>query len=239
MHRRAGLSDAGAAGAVLLVIALAGAACSPTPSQSPSPSPTATPSTAASPSPTAAPVAGVDWGEPVRLPGSEQRVSAASGVSFGDRIIVAATIITSEMLTIGIWSSADGIDWSLDTPDELAAARVTRLIVGPTGLVLAGFASTSRALTPGSTVRAAMWTSPDGRAWTDVAAGPEFDRGLIADIASSGSELLAIGHRPATTPAEEACPTAMVWRSPDGAAWEVVEGPAPCSRVSSVAGRDG
>lgn len=224
----------------LLAAVLAGAivflGCAPKPS--PSASPTAPPPTPSpTPEPTPAPQVGVDWGEPVRLPRSENRASAAHAVSFDGRLFVAATLVTADGLGIGIWSSIDGVEWTLGTPGELVNGAARGLIVGPEGLVLAGLAGVSRLETPyASTARAAVWTSRDGQSWTAADGFPAAPGG-ISDIAGDASGLIAVGY--AASPPDGSCPQAASWRSSDGLAWEALPSPADCAGLYSVAGHDG
>lgn len=223
-----------------LVVALTALACSPNPSPRPSPTPPVpTPSPTAMPTP--APVAGIGWGEPVRLPGSHTRAGAASAVSYMGRIIVVATVATAAGFSIGVWTSADGVEWSFEVPEAMSNSRATGLIVGPEGLVLAGVRVEPGAgvIGPATAVRAAIWMSSDGRTWTDIAVGPEFEGRHIADLATDGSGILVVGNAPIASPGDEACPTAAIWRSTGGEIWQTVAPPEPCSRLSSVAGHDG
>jgi hypothetical protein len=57
---------------------------------------------------------------------------------------------------------------------------------------------------------AAIWWSPDGATWTPAAV--PVAAGRISSICGSGSDLIAVGERDASSP--------LVWRSSDGATWE-------------------
>ncbi|MCI0583522.1 MAG: hypothetical protein L0227_11665 [Chloroflexi bacterium] len=235
MHRGARRTSHRATAMACLAVALLAAACSPAPSPSGSPAPVATPSPA--PTPTAEPVAGIDWGEPVRLPGSEFRTSAAYPVSFDGRIIVAATVLTVDGPAIGIWSSTDGIDWTLDMPDALANSVARGLIVGRDQLVLAGTTGVARGASNAPTGGPAIWTSTDARLWTAVDGLPAAAGGGISDIAGDTSGLMAVGY--AASPPDGSCPQAAAWRSSNGTTWEALPSPADCSGLTSVAGHGG
>lgn len=221
--------------ALVLATSLGVVACAP----KPSPSPTAPPPTPSpTPKPTPAPQAGIDWGEPVRLPGSEFRSSAAHAVSFEGRIIVAATLLTADGLGIGIWTSADGLEWTLDTPDALTSSAARGLIVGPDRLVLAGIAGVGRDLAPTVPAgRPAIWTSTDGQTWTAATGLPEAAGGGISDIAGDASGLMAVGY--AASPRDGSCPQSAAWRSSNGTTWDALPSPAECSGLYAVAGHGG
>ena len=88
--------------------------------------------------------------------------------------------------------------------------HMTGVAAGPAGLVAVGGDEGREA--------AAVWTSPDGQAWSRVecegldASGPQFMRAL----AEGGPGLVAVGR-------DDDAGTAAVWTSTDGLAWDRVE----------------
>jgi hypothetical protein len=120
-----------------------------------------------------------------------------------------------------LWTSLDGLTWSLvstdsavfGTPDAhpyrnpgVWTARA--LTEGGPGLVVVGDEANSEMP---ERARAAVWTSPDGQRWQRVPHDPEaFDGATMRDIASTPHGLVAVG----TSAGESA-----VWTSPDGIQW--------------------
>jgi hypothetical protein len=73
-----------------------------------------------------------------------------------------------------------------------------------------------------------VWTSPDGRSWTRVSDGHEFDGARITDVVPYGTGALAFGLAGVCLP--DACgglpPNGgtIVWSSSDGSSWERLSG---------------
>lgn len=114
--------------------------------------------------------------------------------------------------SIGVaWTSRDGIQWQRapDTPvfgRPGIQLRMYAVTAGPHGAVAAG------TVTEGTQYgESAIWTSPDGRAWTRLPSGPEFLDNEITGIAPWGSRLVAVGDRGAPD-----AYMATVWLSPEG-----------------------
>ncbi len=109
-----------------------------------------------------------------------------------------------------VWRSPDAMGWErvpddggLGGPGLQAALDV---VAGPGGPTAVGVGDGS----------AAAWTSSDGRSWVGVALG---GGGAASGVAvASGSGLVAVG----ATGGDGS--DAVVWRSPDGGAWERQEG---------------
>lgn len=128
----------------------------------------------------------------------------------------------------GAWFSTDGVDWQPSTIDDLGV--IADVVATASGFVAVG---------TGADAHAAVWTSPDGLAWTRVVDAdlepqtppipPDVStpHGNLAAVADTGVGLVAVGAvfdgtfvggtllpdpwRPA------------IWRSADGTDWEPVE----------------
>ena len=110
------------------------------------------------------------------------------------------------------WWSADGRDWTLAGADAaVAESRGAAVAAVPDGGLVAVGATGDAKDADGS----AVWTSPDGRAWTRVSSDALRDGVMHGVTAAPGVGLVAVGSDAAST-------RAMAWRSPDGRAWDVV-----------------
>ncbi len=117
-----------------------------------------------------------------------------------------------------VWVSDDGLSWGLpldtDLPDDGVVTTVTN---GGPGFVAGG---------------SAIWTSPDGRLWTQsegvaarlvTEAGESMYEGLVSDIAAGPDMLVAVGGDGENYTPEGGSNVwnegAAVWVSADGAEW--------------------
>ena len=127
-----------------------------------------------------------------------------------------------------VWTSPDGIDWSMVPGDEDAFGvpgfdgPMLHVTKGGPGLVAVGSAGwdsvtlevgEARFLTRRVSRNAVVWTSPDGINWTRIPHDPEvfgdFGSGM-SNVTVGGSGLVAVGEF-------EGSPA--VWTSPDGITW--------------------
>ena len=130
----------------------------------------------------------------------------------------------------GVWTSADGVTWSVAPLDQEAfgdgKAAMTSVTTGGPGLVAVGQ----------NTWRAAAWTSSDGVNWTRMPHDPAiFGTGLVdddlwvpqtamRDVIVGGPGLVAVGEEGVWGGSEseigyKSTGVAVVWTSPDGITW--------------------
>jgi hypothetical protein len=122
-----------------------------------------------------------------------------------------------------VWTSPDGRQWTrgLDTA-AMQHAAMNGVVRTASGYVAVGEAAADPS-TPSSAIVPAVWTSPDGRAWTPsdqlpvVVAAPDADVALDG-IAAAGSRAVAAGH--ATTEAGASADAFAWWN--DGGGWTSV-----------------
>lgn len=138
---------------------------------------------------------------------------------------------------LGLFHSDDGSDWEqVELPLENGFGTVDAVVaVGDRATVLVSRASLNE-----STV-AELYTTTDGESWTQVTDGSAqvFDNAGIADVVIAGDRLIAVG----ASPSGQFVPTAAVWVSTDGVAWQLVtptgagfEGAAMTAVTSSSSG---
>jgi hypothetical protein len=120
-----------------------------------------------------------------------------------------------------VWTSPDGFAWTRVSGDEAVFGgagdqEMMSVAVGGPGLVAVGSDGS------GGDFDAAVWTSPDGFAWTRVSGDEEVFGGAgiqaMASVAVGGPGLVAVGLD------ESGDEDAAVWTSPDGVAWTRVSG---------------
>jgi hypothetical protein len=139
------------------------------------------------------------------------------------------------------WMSPDGLQWTRG-PDTGAMqhAGMTGVVRTPTGFVAVGDADADPSGV-GSAVRPAVWTSPDGRAWTQsgglpVVKAPKGANVILDSVAAIGSRVVAVGHVSSQAGGAE---DAFAWWS-DGGTWSSADiGPFTLSqgvRVVAVPG---
>jgi hypothetical protein len=134
-------------------------------------------------------------------------VAVGEGGSRGDRFAA-------------VWTSPDGITWSRVPHDQSVFGgggfqEMTHLTAGGPGLVAVGDDRS------GTDVDAAVWTSPDGIAWSRVPHDQSVFGGdgnqFILGVTSNGSGLVAVGEDRLDGDSD-----AAVWTSPDGTTWSRV-----------------
>jgi hypothetical protein len=101
---------------------------------------------------------------------------------------------------------------SVTTMVAAGGATIGDVTLGGSGLLAVG------SVTSGSSVNAAVWTSPDGTGWMRVSAGAAMANASVLRIASRGSAFVAIG-LDCPPNAQGTCGPAKAWTSPDGARW--------------------
>jgi hypothetical protein len=115
-----------------------------------------------------------------------------------------------------VWTSPDGLAWTRVPHDEAVfgganSQEMRAVTAGGPGLVAVGFDGTGG----GS---AAVWTSPDGLAWTRVPHdeaifGGTYDQ-MMLSVVAGGPGLVAVGSQGTGVDSD-----AAVWTSPDGLTW--------------------
>jgi hypothetical protein len=149
-----------------------------------------------------------------------QGASATDVVAGSDGRLLAAGWDNSARVTL--WASGNGSRWD-------PVARVGTRPAGPgeaLSLSVAGdiyFLSTADG----------FWRSTDGRQWEQVWVNELAHVGVVNQVVSFGGGLVAVGSEVADV---DGAVNPRAWRSPDGAAWEPVEVPAPgASTIEAVA----
>ena len=114
------------------------------------------------------------------------------------------------------WFSTDGRSWQRVTdPEPFAGAWINGIVPGGPGLVAVG----QRWATDTAGI-AVVWTSVDGRSWTEVRPPPFGGAFVDLGVGGAGSQLVAFdrSQHDATNPSRW-------WSSSDGAAWQAVPDP--------------
>ena len=132
-------------------------------------------------------------------------VETATGQRFGDRLpfanetlggaAVGPFAVGAGPLRGAVWTSPDGLSWSRlpdsqlpQQPDE--RVRLHAVTAGPEGLVAVGWGE-------GELIDPAVWTSPDGEAWTVTSDPERVLRGqggqYMADVIADQSGVVAVG----------------------------------------------
>jgi hypothetical protein len=135
-----------------------------------------------------------------------------------------------------VWSSKDGINWTEETNDAPWEGRAGLSAVVHNGAIYVLGGSQGDDASTGGTGRVLfndVWMSRDGRSWTEVTgAGPRWTPRAGAAVVSKGGYIYLLGGErgfscgfdPAS-PCQPATDTLYfndVWRSKDGASWELV-----------------
>lgn len=145
-------------------------------------------------------------------------------VAYGDGGFIGVGYDMREGMGAGLWHSTDGTAWErLPGADHIFDDfRFEAITSSPRGWVIVG------QVFGADGPRGAIWTSPNGRAWTRIADGPVFDvggyrdtleepgSGGIRDVVWGGDMLVAVGD--ACDDTGRAC-RPIVWTSPDGLTW--------------------
>lgn len=135
-----------------------------------------------------------------------------------------------------IWRSESGRTWELVAGQEvLGNGRVDRLLMTDDGLLAVGWSINpyaDLALEQDVHAPAAIWRSPDGRAWSRLPADPALASSRILNVAAAGGRLLAVG-------SDTVLERSVAWTSTDAAAWDRVDVPSldgAVIRLTSVLG---
>jgi hypothetical protein len=122
------------------------------------------------------------------------------------------------------WTSPTGLAWSrsVDAP-AMRHAEMTGVVRTASGYLAVGDAAADPSRTD-SAIRPAVWTSPDGRTWTQSTQLPVVKAAAGADVildsvAITGSRVVAVGH---VSTQDGVSSNAFAWWS-DGGAWSSVE----------------
>lgn len=144
---------------------------------------------------------------------AEVHASMNAVIEGGPGLIAVGFVSTGDDEDAAVWTSPDGVTWTRVPHDEAVFGgsgyqSMNAVTVGGPGLVAVGQDSS------GDGVGAAVWTSPDGVAWTKVPGNPDTfggsDARIMLGVAADGSRLVAVG----------AIGTgSAIWTSPDGAMW--------------------
>jgi hypothetical protein len=123
-------------------------------------------------------------------------------------------------LDAAVWTSADGLVWSRVPHDEAVfggndSQQMYSVVAGGPGLVAVGYDRSS------GDADTAVWTSPDGLAWSrvphDEAVFGGDDSQQMYSVVAGGPGLVAVGYDRSGGDDD-----AAVWTSPDGLAWSRV-----------------
>lgn len=129
------------------------------------------------------------------------------------------------------WTSADGIRWQAAEASPALTAdvqiRMTSVVSWKGGFVAGGYVGSIA-----GPIRAAFWTSADGRTWERDADAPAFVGARVSGLAAmAGGGLVAVG---AAGDAKTAT-GAAAWASEDGRTWQrVADGPALAAGVMNA-----
>jgi hypothetical protein len=159
---------------------------------------------------------GIAW---TRLPNtpetdtSEVHATMNAVIVGGPGLIAVGFVSDDDDFDAAVWTSPDGITWTRVPHDEGVfggpdGQMMEAVTVGGPGLVAVGQDYN------GDGVGAAVWTSPDGFAWTKVPSNQDTFGGSQArgmwGVISDGSALVAVGAVGSGS---------AIWTSPDGTLW--------------------
>ena len=144
-------------------------------------------------------------------------------------------IVPSSTFFDDVWSSKDGITWTAETMDAPWEGRAGLSAVVHHGAIYVLGGSQGDDASTGGTGRILfndVWMSRDGRVWTEVIGnGPRWAPRAGAAVVSKGGYIYLLGGERGFTcgfgqnPCQPATQTLYfndVWRSKDGASWELV-----------------
>jgi hypothetical protein len=153
---------------------------------------------------------GVSWRSIALDDGVDPKdTSEPSGVAVGPLGMLAYGGVCCSVEERALWQSTDGLMWTRIRPVGAfmpQASFMTRIVGVETGWVAVGSAG----------VRAAIWTSADGRTWELVdpdAAG--LGKGVVSDVAITPDGLVAVG----TVDDAAGTHDGAIWVSKDGTTW--------------------
>jgi hypothetical protein len=141
-----------------------------------------------------------------------------SSVTVGGPGLVAVGQAGSAVAKAAVWTSPDGITWSRTPGHEtiFEGAVMSDVTAGGPGLVAVG----SQSGDGSADDRAAVWTSVDGIAWSQVPHDEAtFGGADMRSVAAGGPGLVAVGWDGHPQGDKS---NAVVWTSPDGIAWSRV-----------------
>lgn len=141
--------------------------------------------------------------------------------------------------SLEVWTSPDGTEWSDADIDPSAMGTVISIIAYDGGFLAVGTAEGEDA--QGSRVGvAAVWTSPDGLAWSEAWRETSAQT-ILFDVVATNDRLLAVGqiHQPVADPAGAGTSVPAAWGSTDGTAWEATPFEPESAMPSAVAAGDG
>ena len=153
-----------------------------------------------------------------RLPGDEAaRIAGGLQLLAGDGTELLAFVGMGDPddvpTGVEVWRTMDGRAWQrVGRLPRSAAASITEAVRGNGSWVAAGYA--------GEAGRVAVWTSPDGLAWTRSTT--PIKAGELADLVGYGSGFVATGwsgDEPGSTCGSGAPYVGRTWTSPDGQIW--------------------
>jgi hypothetical protein len=124
-------------------------------------------------------------------------------------------------------SPSAGPGWTSATVPDGDGASIAGVAAGSASIVAVGQVAVA-----GESNHAAIWVSPDGKAWTRATDDPSFSLSQMAGVAASASGYMAVGG--ACSSGE--CFAAQVWASSDGHAWHAVPAVPVESGSSAVTG---
>jgi hypothetical protein len=156
---------------------------------------------------------GVAWTRATTIDGSaDARVNSLAIAGGGGAIVAVGRTGDAQKGTgPAAWVSRDGGTWTRATGLEADGAQMMGVAAGDTGFVAVGVDASS--------THGIAWTSRDGTSWTRAPDAAAFENyGLKIEVRAitwDGSQYVAAGHRLFGTQFG----TAVVWTSPDGAAW--------------------
>jgi hypothetical protein len=116
-------------------------------------------------------------------------------------------------VTIRASASTDGLHWSEPTTLKTGFKGMTNIqsiVEGPSGLLALGYPYGDTC--GGPETLAAMWSSPDGRAWERLPMPKAFQTGSVETIAGGDAGFIALGTR-------DRAGSQAIWTSPDGRSW--------------------
>ncbi len=119
------------------------------------------------------------------------------------------------------WYSSDGVHFSHATITGGSDATMDVLLAAPDGSFVAlgedGYSDNTQMVTTRGT---AVWTSPDGRAWTRQPLQPSLEGALIHHVVHAGATYVAVGESPVGAPILPApTPAPPIWTSTDALHW--------------------
>jgi hypothetical protein len=192
---------------------------------------------------------GLTW---TRVPHDEANLGGRNGqtmravVAGGPGLVAVGYESSGQDSDAAVWTSVDGSTWTRVPHDEAVfggdnSRAMTAVVAGGPGLVAVGYDSANQGWA-GMDANAAVWTSPDGIAWTRVPNAEVFgDRlwQIMNAVTRGGPGLVAVGHDGAVNDYD-----AAVWTSTDGIIWtrvlpdEAVFGGSDVQEMSAVAAAD-